>query len=734
MSQSYTASASGYPQGHPEASVSDILSSLRRKWRWIAFPTLFALVASTAYVLTATPRYTGEAKILLQAADTPFTRPGFNDRNVEQAPQIDEQAVASQVQVVMSRDLAKEAIRRLGLVGNDEFDPQAGGLSIVATLKSMLGLGRTTEGSPEERILTKYYDRLLVYPVGKSRIVAIEFQSKDSALAARAANMIAELYLGLQEDAKKDQARSASSWLGTNIESLRKRVADAEAKVEAFRAKTGLLSGAGSTTLSAQQLSDLSAQLAQAKATRTEAQAKAKLIRDTLRDGRAFDIPDVANNELIRRLLEQRVNLKAQLALELRTLMPQHPRIKELNAQLADLEQQLRAAAERTVRTLENDAKIAGARVDALEASIEQQKKVVAEANASEVQLRALEREARIQREQLEAYLGRYRDAAARDSDYGIPADARVVSRAVAPELPSFPKKLPIIALSTLATMLLAMGAIVSRELLASPPSRREQEEEGERHGEVAGALSYPLPAAGPAEEHREEPSDVEFVTPPAPPQAHTHAPMLDIRPEPVPEPLASPDSQFDFASLVERVSRTPISGRGRRLLVIGLATREDVLRVSRGLGLILARGTRTILLDVDADESAPVDAMPGLTDLVAGEASFADVITRDASSRLYRIAPGTLLNDALTTAPENLEVALEALDSTYGWVVCTLVGEESGELMRLIAPRVDAVVLASDLDPASPRLVTAYQALQSVSGKDVIVASGYAGPVADAA
>ena len=722
MSQSYAASTPDHPQVYSEASVADIGRSLRRNWRWVVLPTLAVFLASTIFVFLVTPRYTGEAKILLQASDTSFTRPGSNERMVEQAPQIDEQAVASQVQVVLSRDLAREAIRRLGLVGNEEFDPDASGVGIVRTIKDLLGLEAAKDRTPEDRVLEKYYDNLLVYPVGKSRIVAIEFRSKDAALAARAANTIAELYLGLQEDAKKDQARSASTWLGSNIDGLRKRVADAEAKVEAFRARSGLIAGAGTATLAAQQLTDLSGQLAQARASRSDAQAKAKLIRDTLRDGRAFDIPDVANNELIRRLLEQRINLKAQLALEQRTLLPQHPRIKELNAQLSDLEQQIRGAAERTVRTLENDAKIAGSRVEALEAALEQQKKVVGEANGYEVQLRALEREARAQREQLETYLGRYRDAAARDTDYGVPADARVVSRAIAPQLPSFPKKLPIIGLSTLAMLLLSMGAIISRELLSTRPRRADEAEP-----DAAGALTYGAVRS----DARAEPAGSKFDFD----LSHlARGPLLDVRPEPPAEPLASPDPRFDFASLVERVSRTPITGRGRRVLVTGLEGRDDVLRVSRGLGLILARGTRTILLDVETDEDSPVDAVPGLTDLVAGEASFSDVITRDPTSRLYRIAPGTLMNEALTDTPENFDVALQALDSTYGWVVCTLIGEGDADLVRLIAPRVDAVVLASDLDPASPRLVSAYEALQTAGGKDVIVASGYASPVAEAA
>ena len=37
-------------------------------------------------------------------------------------------------------------------------------------------------------------------------------------------------------------------------------------------------------------------------------------VRSAIKDGRTFEVPDVANNELIRRLIEQRINLRAQLA------------------------------------------------------------------------------------------------------------------------------------------------------------------------------------------------------------------------------------------------------------------------------------------------------------------------------------------------------------------------------------------------------------------------------------
>ena len=148
----------------------------------------------------------------------------------------------------MSRDLAREAIKQLGLVGNREFDPLAGEISLVRRLMILIGLVKNPlDRPPEDRVLENYYERLLVYPVGKSRIVAVEFRSKDPELAAKGANTIAELYLDMQEAAKKDTARNASTWLGTKIDALRQRVAEAEAKVEEYRRKAGLLVGTNNT-------------------------------------------------------------------------------------------------------------------------------------------------------------------------------------------------------------------------------------------------------------------------------------------------------------------------------------------------------------------------------------------------------------------------------------------------------------------------------------------------------
>ncbi|MFM9973996.1 MAG: GumC family protein, partial [Beijerinckiaceae bacterium] len=221
------------------------------------------------------------------------------------------------------------------------------------------------------------------------------------------------------------------------------------------------------SSISAQQLSELNTQLANARSQQSDLSSKARLLREAVRQGRIFEVSEVVNNESVRRLLENRATLRAQIAQEEQTLLPQHPRVKELRAQLGGLEEQIRASAERTARTLDNDARAAGARVVASQAELDLQKKQNGNASEQEVQLRVLEREAKAEREQLESYLSRYRDASSREGENSVAADARIVSRATVPTNPSFPKKLPIIVVTTLAGLILSLFWILMRALMS---------------------------------------------------------------------------------------------------------------------------------------------------------------------------------------------------------------------------------------------------------------------------
>jgi len=485
-----------------ELDLGAVGRALLAKKMWVIGPTLLVAALAFAAVNGITPRYKSEARILIDGRENVFLRPEA-EKLPERERAVDPEGVTSQVQLVLARDLARKVIKDLKLGERSEFDPVLNGGSLIRQVLGLAGLTRDPlKMSAEERVLEAYYDRLTAFAVDKSRVIAVEFSSADPELAAQAANAIAEAYLELQQSAKQDQTRLASQWLGSEIEGLRKRVSEAEARVESFRAKSNLFVGTNNTTLSNQQLGELNSQLAFARSQKAEAEAKAKLIRNLLKSGQPIEFSDIINSELIRRLAEQGATLRAQLAEQSSTLLGNHPRIKELKAQIADLDGQIRREAEKLVRSFENDARIAGARLETLTASLDQLKAQAAATGGQDVELRALEREAKAQRDLLESYLAKYREANARDSLSSAPAEARIISRAILSNTPSFPKKVPIVLIATLATVILSTAAITTGELLAGNVYRAAPEVEEEPRlapAEATESIAQPQSQAAPA-------------------------------------------------------------------------------------------------------------------------------------------------------------------------------------------------------------------------------------------
>ncbi len=87
--------------------------------------------------------------------------------------------------------------------------------------------------------------------------------------------------------------------------------------------------------------------------------------------------------------------------------------------------------------------------------------------------MRALERDAKSQRDLFESYLAKYREATARDSIGAASPDARVISTATPSNLPSWPKKLPTVLVAALGMFALAVGFVLTGELLSGAPGAR---------------------------------------------------------------------------------------------------------------------------------------------------------------------------------------------------------------------------------------------------------------------
>jgi uncharacterized protein involved in exopolysaccharide biosynthesis/Mrp family chromosome partitioning ATPase len=657
-----------------ELELSAIGRALWRKRFWVLVPTLAVAVVTAIGVNLITPKYQSEARILIEGRENVFLRPEA-DKAERGAASVDQEAVTSQVQLALSRDLARQVIKQLKLGERPEFDPVLRGSSPIMQVLRLFGLAKDPlTMTAEERVLEAYYERLSVFPVEKSRVIAIEFQSADPELAARVANAIAEGYLGLDRSARQDQTRAAGRWLSGEIEVLRQKVAEAEAKAENFRAKSNLFIGTNNTSLSNQQLGEVNSQVAAARSLKADAETRAKFIRELLKSGKSLESAEFLNSELIRRLSEQRVTLRAQLAEQSSTLLDLHPRIRELKAQIGDLDGQIRGEAEKLARSLENDARIAGARAETLTNNFDQLKRQAASTNEQDIELRALERESKAQRDLLESYLAKYREATARDSLNTMPSDVRIISRAAVSNTASFPKKLPIVLIATLATLFLAVGAITTGELLAGRAFEDPARVEPAVVEEAAGPAVVPDtdPAGG------ETPTDA-------------LAAANGDRPAPVPMPAEaaaspvadSPAAPNSIAAVSARLREA--AGGDRHVVIVGAGRNVGTTLTAIALARTLAETSRVVLVDLalrapNIAAFAIDRAGPGVTDLVRGTASFGQIITRDRDSRVHIVAAGRIENDSgAILESERLQIALAALGQTYDHLVID--GGQAGDM-----------------------------------------------------
>jgi succinoglycan biosynthesis transport protein ExoP len=617
----------------------------RKKW-WALIPALAVAVATFVGVNLLTPRYQSEARILIEGRENVFLRPEAEKSADRAGAAVDQEAVTSQVQLALSRDLARQVVKQLKLGESPEFDSALRNASPVVQILRVVGLAKDpSQMTAEERVLEAYYDRLSVFPVDKSRVIAIEFQSADPELAARVANTVADGYIGLDRAARQDQTRAAGRWLAGEIEVLRQKVAEAEAKAENFRARSNLFVGTNNTSLSNQQLGEVNSQVAAARSQKADTESRSRFIRDLLKSGKSLESAEFLNSELIRRLSEQRVTLRAQLAEQSSTLLDLHPRIRELKAQIADLDQQIHSA-----------------RAEMLTANLDQLKKQAASTNEQDIELRALEREAKAQRDLLESYLAKYREATARDSLNTMPSDVRVISRAVVSNTPHFPKKLPIVLIATLATLFIMVGGITTGELLGT--AHRLVVE----RAEPAGIDERPSPVSA----AEDVPTHGDMVEPGA------GAPFAPAVPEPsVPDQASVPAAPLQHNSIVGIATQLRGGGAaGRRVAVVGAERNVGTTLTAVALARSLAAGGRVVLVDLAL--GAPnigafaIDRTgPGITDLVRGSASFGQIITRDRDSRVHIVPAGLIAADsAAILASERLQIGLAALGQAYDHVV----------------------------------------------------------------
>lgn len=441
--------------------------------RRVAILSLMLIVCAVVFIISSmiAPRYRAETRILIESREPVFSQSTQSDGG--QTQYLDQQGILSQVEVINSTNLIKSVAADLNLADHREFSAAANP-SLLSSALIMLGLSSNpNEAEPEERLIETFREHLKVYQIANSRVIAVTFWSTDKQLTAKVVNTVANSYLSIQSRAKLVNNSDVTAWLGPEITDLREQVRISEAKVADFRANSGLLMVDENATLFTQQLADISTELSRVRGEKANALASRKAVQNAIARGETTDdFTSVLQSPVIQRLLDRQGDIQGDIADLSVTLLDGHPSIKALRAQLRDIEVQLKAETRKVLSAFESEAELARLREEELLGQLNRLKTESARAGGDEVELRALEREATAQRELLEAYLARYREAASRSDRGNLPADARVISRAFVPGEPYFPKTLPMLVIAALLTALISAVVIMLHALFSGQAFR----------------------------------------------------------------------------------------------------------------------------------------------------------------------------------------------------------------------------------------------------------------------
>jgi succinoglycan biosynthesis transport protein ExoP len=599
-------------------SLANIRDFLGRQWRLIAVVTGLAIVAGAIYVALSPSLYTAQADMIIDTKKITWTQPGemaAENRMVEDA------SVESEIETTKSEQVASAVIRRLHLDEDPEFIGAGAGLRRRFLL--LLGLAARQEQPSKDqqmrRVLGIVRDNLRVSRLGRSYIEQIAYTSLDPNKAAKIANAFADAYIEDQLQAKFEATHRASVWLEQRIGELRQQASDAYKEVQDFKSKNGIIIGVDGKLASEVELDQLGIALAKARADTSQARAKLDRILRVLEqrtDKESFNIPDpvvtdALNNPVITKLRQQFLDDQSKESEWSARYGSDHQAARNLRAEMAALQRAIWDEISRIAESYKSELQIAKSQEESIDRRMTEVFQHSDSTRQSQVRLRELESAANSYRGIYETFLSRFTQSVQQQS---FPStEARVVTVASPPRLPSSPKIGLTIALAALCGLGLGVVSALAREQMNRQIHTRAQ---------IEALLGTSCLAVLPAFDQGSG-----FGKLRRSPRSGAFRQISEVA------PFSATAEALRYIKVA--IDLHPTGGK-----VIGMVSAlpgEGKTTVAAGFAAFLAKGgSRTLVIDADLRNPAMTKTLgyaraPGLLNMVADNSDFRDAVITDS-------------------------------------------------------------------------------------------------------
>ena len=430
-----------------------LLQTLLRYRRSAAITAMAALALAAVIVLGLSSQYESESLVLYDAgARNPADI--RDSQSLSGRPPTDLNDVRSQLKIIASPQIAREVLDGLSASDRAILDQQ----SLLARLVSQFKRDDSGQPgqSPDDKAVRRYLDRLTVFNDGRSYVIEVAFRSQSAELARRVLDRHLEVFLAQQLAAQRRVVTGAEQWFDRELDTLRAKLVDAEARQQAFRQRSDLLLAEGET-LRSRELATITRALAEARFDLARKSARfAELNNGTGNSSSGADSL-VAASELIQKLRAQEADTSRQIASMQRQFGASYPPLLARQAELSDVRSRIQAETQRLSAAAGGDLEIARQNTARLEADLKAAVAALGTSSQDELSALQVEREIQADRQVYDRLLERSREV----SVQGLlqPLEFRVVSAPTLAETPVAPRRALLLLLAVPLSLVLGLVA-----------------------------------------------------------------------------------------------------------------------------------------------------------------------------------------------------------------------------------------------------------------------------------
>lgn len=443
-----------------DLDVRSVLGALYRNRFLILTIVALSLIAGTASLVLMPHIYRARASIQVDQQTTRVL--GTEDAEPSVSGTEADRFLQTQVDVLKSRALAQRVAHDLNLTGARaaSFIEKTSGRAVKADAPSLTNVA-----------VGILLNNLSVNLPRNSRVVGIEYDSRDADIAAQVANSYVRSFITGNLQRKVSTSSYSLTFLEGRLAQTKARLEHSERALNAYARGTRLVdtssvpAGTNSQTASGASLS-LSNLVAVNNA---YAAARVNRIRleqrwNEARSTPPMSLPDVLQNSAIQQLLRLRAERQSNVELLRQRFKPDHPQLLQAQAELSEINSQLSSIASGIRNTVRDDYLTARRQEDQLSSNVSQLTSDNLNERDRGIQFNILKREADTNRQLYDGLLQRYKELSAAS---GIASNnISVVDDAEAPTAPISPLPKRNMAIALALGVLLALIVTFAREML----------------------------------------------------------------------------------------------------------------------------------------------------------------------------------------------------------------------------------------------------------------------------